>query len=115
MASNQQRPTDDVLGHGGEGPEDATAGDDRGKRNPDDTEGHMPLRRAVDTEATDEDQAGDDVAGHSAKVRLGQDTEATDDVTGHASKVRLGQDTEAVDEDQAAGDDAEGHGGRFNF
>ena len=129
MAGSEQRPTDDVLGHGAKRPEDETAGD-RGKRNPDDTEGHMPLRRAVDTEATDEDQAGDDVAGHSAKVRLGQDTEATDDVQGHAGRYGGGHqhidanddveghmpfrnlDSEAVDEDQV-GDDTEGHGVKF--
>jgi hypothetical protein len=64
MAGSEQRPTDDVLGHGAKRPEDETAGD-RGKRNPDDTEGHMPLRRAVDTE----DQVGDDTEGHGVKFR----------------------------------------------
>jgi hypothetical protein len=40
MAGSEQRPTDEVLGHGNKVPEDETAGDDRGKRNPDDAEGH---------------------------------------------------------------------------
>ena len=111
MAGSEQRPTDDVLGHGGKRPEDETAGDDRGKRNPDDTEGHMPFRN-LDTEAVDEDQVADDVAGHGARY-TGQDTEATDedqvgdDVEGHSAKIRLGQRTEA-------GDEVEGHGSRFN-
>ena len=40
MTSEQQGPTDEVLGHGLRlPPEDEPAGDDRGKRNPDDTEG----------------------------------------------------------------------------
>ena len=63
MAGSEQRPTDEVLGHGNKAPEDDTAGDDRGKRNPDDVEGHMPLRR-LDAEAVDEDQVGDDTEGH---------------------------------------------------
>ena len=69
MAGSEQRPTDDVLGHGAMRPEDETAGDDRGKRNPDDVEGHMPFRR-LDTEATDEDEVSDDVEGHARKYRL---------------------------------------------
>ncbi len=88
MAGSEQRPTDDVLGHGNRRPDDETAGagGDRGTRRPDDTEGHMPFRN-LDTEAVDEDQIGDDTEGHG----------------------RYFQDTEAVDEDQA-GDDTEGHG-----
>ena len=90
MAGSEQRPTDEVLGHGNKAPEDDTAADDRGKRNPDDVEGHMPWRR-LDSEATHEDQVGDDTEGHMPFRRL---------------------DTEAVDEDQAA-DDTEGHAGRY--
>jgi hypothetical protein len=67
MAGSEQRPTDDV-------------------------EGHMPLRRAQDTEATNEDQVGHDTEGHVG---------------------RWGQDTEALTEDQGD-DDTEGHGSRFN-
>ena len=63
MAGSEQRPTDEILGHGNKAPEDDTADDDRGKRNPDDVEGHMPLRR-LDAEAVDEDQVGDDTEGH---------------------------------------------------
>jgi len=72
MAGSEQRPTDDVLGHGRRlPPEDETAssGGDRGSKRPDDVEGHMPLRRQ-DTEATDEDQVGDDTEGHG-KNRAG--------------------------------------------
>jgi hypothetical protein len=94
MAGSEQRPTDDVLGHGGKRPEDETAaGDDRGKRFPDDVEGHMPKRYGTggqDTEAVDEDQVADDTQGHG----------------------RYFQDAEAVDEDQ--GDDVEGHRRRFH-
>ena len=68
MAGNQQRPTDDVLGHGAKRPEDETTGDDRGKRNPDDTEGHG-YRWGQDTEAVDEDQVGDDTDGHVIKFK----------------------------------------------
>jgi hypothetical protein len=57
--------------------------DDRGLRQPDDTEGHI--------------------------IRFKQDPEAGDDTEGHAYK--WGQDTEAVSEDQA-GDDTQGHGVR---
>jgi len=60
MASNQQRPTDD-------------------------TEGHV-YRWGQDTAAVDEHQVGDDVEGHSAKIRLGQRTEAGDEVEGHGSR-----------------------------
>jgi hypothetical protein len=69
MAGSEQRPTDDVLGHGRRlPPEDETAGGgDRDTKRPDDVEGHMPLKRAVDTEATDEDQVGDDTEGHGAR------------------------------------------------
>jgi hypothetical protein len=105
MAGSEQRPTDEVLGHGNKVPEDETAGDDRGRRNPADAEGHG-YRWGQDTEAVDED----DVAGHSAKVRLGQRIEAGDEVEGHG--FRWGQDTEAVDEDEAA-DDTKGHFGRY--
>jgi hypothetical protein len=64
MAGNEQRPTDDVEGHGNRFPEDQTTGDDRGLRQPDDTEGHA-WRWSQDTEAVDEDQAGgDDTEGH---------------------------------------------------
>jgi hypothetical protein len=96
MAGSQQRPTDDVLGHGRRlPPEDDTAGSgDGGNKRPDDVEGHMPFRRAQDAEAVDEDEVGDDTEGHGVRVRLGQDAEA-------------------VDEDQVA-DDTEGHGSRFN-
>jgi hypothetical protein len=62
-AGSDQRPTDEVLGGGNKALEDDTAGDDHGKRNPDDTEGHMPFRR-LDTEAVDEDEAADDTEGH---------------------------------------------------
>ena len=64
MAGNEQRPTDDVEGHGVKRPEDETAGDDRGTRYPDDTEGHIYRRPSQDPEAVDEDQAGDAVEGH---------------------------------------------------
>ena len=37
-----------------------------------------------------------------------------DDVQGHGAKVRLGQNNEAVDEDHVA-DDTEGHGRKFRF
>jgi hypothetical protein len=40
MAGSDQGPTDEVLGHGYKTPEDETSGADRGKRYPDDTEGH---------------------------------------------------------------------------
>ena len=63
MAGTEQRPTDDVEGHGTRYPEDETTGDDRGLRTPDDTEGHV-RRYSQDTEAIDEDQAGDDTEGH---------------------------------------------------
>jgi hypothetical protein len=59
-------PPDDVLGHGSKRPEDDSAGDDCGKRNPDDTEGHMPFRH-LDAEAVDEGQ-DDDVEGHRRRV-----------------------------------------------
>jgi hypothetical protein len=81
MASSEQRLTDDVLGHGIK-LEDETAGDDRGKRNPDDAEGHG-FRWGQDTEATDEDQVGDDVAGYGKGRAIGLDTGASDDVEGH--------------------------------
>jgi hypothetical protein len=42
MAGSEQRPTDDV-------------------------EGHMPLRRTQDTEATNEDQVADDTEGHGGR------------------------------------------------
>jgi hypothetical protein len=131
MAGSEQRPTDDVEGHGFRHAQDTEAADDdRGKRNPDDVEGHMPLRR-LDTQAVDEDQVADDVAGHGKGRAIGLDTEAVDedDVAGHSAKVRLGQrieagdeveghafrwgqDTEAADEDKTA-DDTEGHFGRY--
>jgi hypothetical protein len=63
MAGSEQRPTDDVEGHGSRLPEDETTGDDRGTRFPDDTEGHG-YKWGQDTEAVDEDQAGDDTQGH---------------------------------------------------
>jgi hypothetical protein len=55
MAGSEQRPTDDVEGHGSRLPEDETTGDDRGGRFPDDTEGHAYRRPSQDTEAVDED------------------------------------------------------------
>ena len=108
MAGSEQRPTDEVLGHGNKVPEDETAGDDRGKRNPDDAEGHG-FRWGQDTEAADEDQVADDVQGHRVARGIGLDTGAGDDVAGHS--FRWGQDTEAADEDEAA-DDTEGHASR---
>ena len=87
MAGNEQRPTDDVEGHG-RNYQDPEAIDDRGVRVPDDTEGHG-WRFSQDTEAVNEEQVGDDVEGHRA---------------------RWSQDAEAVDEDQAADDDTQGHG-----
>ena len=69
MAGNEQRPTDDVLGHGSKRPEEETAGGDRGGKRPDDVEGHR-YSWNQDTEAVDEDQAGDDdVGGHVAKSK----------------------------------------------
>jgi hypothetical protein len=93
MTSEQQGPTDEVLGHGLRlPPEDETAGDDRGARiPPDDAEGHAIRRVTQDTEAVDDDRG----------VRI-----PPEDTEGHG--VRFPQDTEAVDEDQV-GDDAEGH------
>jgi hypothetical protein len=88
MVGSEQRPTDEVLGHGNKRPEEETAGGgDRGTKRPDDVEGHMPFRN-LDTEAVDEEQVADDTEGHG---RYWQ------------------QDAEAVDEDQV-GDDTEGHG-----
>jgi hypothetical protein len=84
MAGNEQRPTDDVEGHGVKLPEDETTGDDRGTRYPDDTEGHAYRRPSQDP-----------------GVGFPDDTE------GHIYR-RPSQDPEAVDEDQA-GDDVEGH------
>ena len=89
MAGNQQRPTDDVEGHGRYW-QDPEATDDRGVRVPDDTEGHF-VRAKHDTEAVDDDRGS----------RIPDDTE------GHTFRIK--QDPEAVDEDQA-GDDTEGHG-----
>ena len=55
MAGSEQRPTEEVEGHGLRlPPEDETAGDDRGKRYPDDTEGHG--RSLQDTEAVGDDR-----------------------------------------------------------
>jgi hypothetical protein len=65
MASNQQRPTDDVEGHV-RARQDTETVDDRGSRLPDDVEGHIK-RIGQDTEAVDEDQAGDDTQGHIRK------------------------------------------------
>ena len=56
MAGSEQRPTDDVEGHGRYW-QDPEAVDDRGNRVPDDTEGHG-YRLKQDTEA------GDDTQGH---------------------------------------------------
>jgi hypothetical protein len=65
MTSEQQGPTDEVLGHGNKIPDDdpGAGGDDRGRRNPDDTEGHGYYHGGQDLEAVDEDQ-GDDTEGH---------------------------------------------------
>jgi hypothetical protein len=84
MAGSEQRPTDDVEGHGVKLPEDETTGDDRGTRFPDDTQGHAHRRPIQDP-----------------GVGFPDDTE------GHIYR-RPSQDLEAVDEDQA-GDDGEGH------
>ena len=94
MAGSEQGPTDEVLGHGYKTPEDETAGDDRGARVPDDTEGHAIRRASQDTEAVDEDRG----------------SRILDDTEGHAIR-RATQDAEAVDEDQV-GDDTEGHIGK---
>jgi hypothetical protein len=51
MAGSEQRPTDDVEGHGVKLPEDETTGDDRGTRFPDDTQGHAH-RRPIQTPAS---------------------------------------------------------------
>jgi hypothetical protein len=69
MAGSEQRPTDDVLGHGTKRPEDemAGAGGDRGTRRPDDVSGHARYRPGEDNEATDEDQVGDDSEGHGSR------------------------------------------------
>jgi hypothetical protein len=78
MAGNQERPTDDVEGHGYKPPEDETAGDDRGTRFPDDTEGHAIRRAVQDAEAVAEDRGGrfpDDTEGH----RLRSPSEAVDE------------------------------------
>jgi hypothetical protein len=68
MAGSEQRPTDDVEGHGRRlPPEDETTGDDRGGRVPDDTEGHG--RYWQDSEAVDEDQvAEEDTEGHGWRL-----------------------------------------------
>ena len=59
MAGSEQRPTDDVEGHGVKfRPKDPRPGDD--------VEGHMPFRR-LDTEAVDEDQVADDIEGHGSR------------------------------------------------
>lgn len=84
MAGSEQRPTDDVEGHGVKLPEDETTGEDRGTRFPDDTQGHAHRRPIQDP-----------------GVGFPDDTE------GHIYR-RPSQDLEAVDEDQA-GDDGEGH------
>jgi hypothetical protein len=89
MAGNQQRPTDDVEGHIRYSQDTEAVDQDRGTRNPDDTEGHG--RSYQDTEAVGDDRG----------------LRQPDDVEGHAYKWV--QDTEAVDEDQAGGDDTEGH------
>jgi hypothetical protein len=105
MAGSEQRPSDDVEGHG-RNYQDTEAVDDRGSRLPDDVEGHIK-RIGQDTEAVDEDRGKrfpDDTEGHA--YRLKQDPETGDDTKGHAYK--WGQDTEAVDEDQAD-DDTQGH------
>jgi hypothetical protein len=83
MAGNQERPTEDVEGHGLKGHQDAEAADDRGGRIPDDTEGHRHLQ---DAEAVDEDQVGDDTEGHSGRFGGNQRIEAGDDVEGHGGK-----------------------------
>jgi hypothetical protein len=75
MAGSEQRPTDEVLGHGNKAPEGETAGDDRGKRNPDDAEGHG-FRWGQDTDAVDEDQVADDVEGHRVARGISLDTGA---------------------------------------
>jgi hypothetical protein len=93
MAGSEQRPTDDVEGHGKRYPVEETTGDDRGTRYPDDTEGHS-YRGWQDTEAIEDDPGS----------RL------SDDVEGHIK--RIGQDTEAADEDQA-GDDTQGNIRRY--
>ena len=123
MTGNEQRPTEDVEGHGPRFPEDETTGDDRGIgrpdteavddpgfRPPDDTEGHG-YRYGQDTEADDEGLGGrlpDDTEGHASR-RPSQDPGVgfPDDTEGHIYR-RPSQDPEAVDEDQA-GDDVEGH------
>ena len=80
MAGREQRPTDDVEGHGRHFQDTEAVDDDRGSRLPDNTEGHG--------------------------WRFSQDAEAGDDTEGHA--IRCRQDPEAVGEDQA-GDDTQGH------
>ena len=69
MAGSEQRPTDEVEGHGYKLGQDTEAVDeDRGGRIPDDAEGHGGGRwGGQDTEAVDEDQVGDDTEGHSGK------------------------------------------------
>ena len=73
MTSEQQGPTDEVEGHGLRLPPDddpaAGGGDDRGKRYPDDTEGHTARVNRMDAEAVDEDQ-DDDTGGHSGHARI---------------------------------------------
>ena len=83
MAGSEQRPTDDVEGHG-RNYQDPEAVDDRGYKTPDDAQGHL--------------------------WKVKQDPEAGDDTEGHA--WRWSQDTEAVDEDQAD-DDTQGHIRRY--
>jgi len=96
MTGNEQRPTEDVEGHGPRFPEDETTGDDRGIRQP-------------DTEDVDDTgfRPPDDTEGHTHR-RPNQDPGVgfPDDTEGHIYR-RPSQDTEAVDENQAV-DDVEG-------
>ena len=70
MASSEERPTEDVEGHGGGrwGGQDTEAVDE--DQVGDDTEGHTARANRLDEEAVDEDQVGDDTEGHGRKWRL---------------------------------------------
>jgi hypothetical protein len=47
--------------------EEAAGTEDRGNRRPDDVSGHAHYRPGEDSEATDENQVGNDTEGHGRK------------------------------------------------
>jgi hypothetical protein len=94
--TEQQRPDEEVEGHGFRWGQDTEA--TKEDQVADDTQGHIRFQE------TEKEASGEDVEGH-ARIRL-EDQASEGDVEGH--RYRWGQDAEAVDEEEVS-DDVGGH------